>query len=76
MLESADLFSGQYHGQCPNHSAANSTHDVIQSGSVFLIWFNFIKIFDSTVNTIVNRLAKTFDDSLSGGSSLSGDGDL
>jgi hypothetical protein len=75
MIESADLFSGQYHGQCPHHSTANSTHDVIQSGSVFLFWLNFIEVFDSTVNTIVNRLAKAFNNSLSGGPSLSGNGD-
>jgi hypothetical protein len=74
MLESADLLSGQYHGQCPHHSAADCTHHMIQSGSVFFVRLNFIEIFDSTVNTIVNRLTKALDNSLPGGSSLSGNG--
>jgi hypothetical protein len=76
MLESAYLFSGQYHGQCPHHSAADSANDVIQGGSVLLFWLNFIKIFDPAVNTIVDRLPEAFDNSFSGGSPVSGNGDL
>jgi hypothetical protein len=32
---------------------------VVQGGGVLLLWLNFIKVFDTTVDTIENRFTKT-----------------
>jgi hypothetical protein len=76
MLEGSDFFAGQYHGQCAHHSATHSADYVIQSGGVLFFWFYLIKILYSTVDAIINRLTKAFDQGFPGWALFSGDGNL
>jgi len=70
VLGCRDLLFGQEPGQCAHHSGSGRSYDVVESGGMFFLGFNFIETLDPTVNTIINGLIKSLDRGSSRGTLL------
>jgi hypothetical protein len=74
VLKGPDLLSGQHRGQCTHHSTAYRTDNMVKGCGMLFFRGEIVKLANSAVDAVINRLSKALDLRLAGRAFLPRDG--